>query len=428
LDQLGVGWIIHVAGGASVWELQDTCSSWTRALAQITEAIRLVASLCPDHHCSVSLPRSIAEAASENGNEASVPDQFLFARFIEITMLKMLAFVDFIVAPHTTTTIEVIMVFGVDGVPPPPPLPYEKLSTLLVVSGALSKALTQIRLSFHWPPSAEIQRIQGEIVSLLSGKEGKVREAIWNTMEHIRTRVLESIMEDGGGHQLSTFLTQGSSDVHKATRRVTRYIGFLKLHYSSVAPIVSEAASLGWYVPRVSRQAEPPLISMITEIASCLEEKLINKSEAFPDEELKSLFLLNNSYFILTELKYPFFPSAKVHMAALTCKLEAYMQRYIDVSWAPVLSCLFDSTCTPVCLGRNYYSSPLSKFEYEFQKIYTTHKQWKVPHPVLRMKLRKAITDKIIPDYATYIEDNKVITPEFSPLKLQVMLQELFEG
>jgi hypothetical protein len=167
---------------------------------------------------------------------------------------------------------------------------------------------------------------------------------------------------------------------------------------------------------------------MITEIASCLEEKLINKSEAFPDEELKSLFLLNNSYFILTELKYPFFPSAKVHMAALTCKLEAYMQRYIDVSWAPVLSCLFDSTCTPVCLGRNYYSSPLSKFEYEFQKIYTTHKQWKVPHPVLRMKLRKAITDKIIPDYATYIEDNKVITPEFSPLKLQVMLQELFEG
>lgn len=79
-------------------------------------------------------------------------------------MLKMLAFVDFIVAPHTTTTIEVIMVFGVDGVPPPPPLPYEKLSTLLVVSGALSKALTQIRLSFHWPPSAEIQRIQGEIV------------------------------------------------------------------------------------------------------------------------------------------------------------------------------------------------------------------------------------------------------------------------
>jgi len=44
------------------------------------------------------------------------------------------------------------------------------------------------------------------------------------------------------------------------------------------------------------------------------------------------------------------------------------------------------------------------------------------------MKLRKAITDKIIPDYATYIEDNKVITPDFSPLKLQVMLQELFEG
>ena len=61
-------------------------------------------------------------------------------------------------------------------------------------------------------------------------------EIIWITMEYIRTRVLLSIGD-------SDSLGRSPSDIDKATRSVMRYISFIQSHYSSISPIVSEAAS-----------------------------------------------------------------------------------------------------------------------------------------------------------------------------------------
>jgi hypothetical protein len=185
--------------------------------------------------------------------------------------------------------------------------------------------------------------------------------------------------------------------------------------------IVSEAAILGKYVPQIEQV--PPLASMIIEMAACLEEKLANMSESFVDKGLRFLFLLNNSYFIQEEIKYSFY-LLEFPMPALPCKVEGYMKSYLQVSWAPVLSCLLGPT--PMCLGRNY--SPFSKFEFEFHKVYTAQKQWKMPNPEIRETLRKAITQKLVPGYIEYIDGNKVTTPKLSPEELEEMLQELFEG
>jgi len=71
---------------------------------------------------------------------------------------------------------------------------------------------------------------------------------------------------------------------------------------------------------------------------------------------------------------------------------------------------------------------PTVQVESEFQKTYTTQKLWKVPDPELRKRPRKAVIEKIIPDYTRYIEDSKVTNPKFTPQELEEMLQELFEG
>jgi hypothetical protein len=177
---------------------------------------------------------------------------------------------------------------------------------------------------------------------------------------------------------------------------------------------------------------------MIVEMVSSLQEKLVNISESFSDQGLKFLFLLNNSFNMHQSIKgnqdYPRpgsfskknpHPRPLLQLAVdLTQKIEGYMERYLQVSWSPLLSCLFNPT--PLCLGKNY--SLLSKFESEFQKIYTTQMEWKVPDPGLRRKLRQAISDKIIPGYTEYIEHNKVTRPKISPQELKAMLQELFEG
>jgi len=115
--------------------------------------------------------------------ESCIPDQFQFVRFIQEAMLKMLAFVDAIVAPppnHPDATGQAVGSRG--GVL----ASCEKLHALLDVRGALAKALSQLGLPSHPDPSrhsAQVVRVQAETVSLLSAKEGKAGEAIW-TMEH----------------------------------------------------------------------------------------------------------------------------------------------------------------------------------------------------------------------------------------------------
>jgi len=191
-----------------------------------------------------------------------------------------------------------------------------------------------------------------------------------------------------------------------------------------VKAIVTEAGSLGLYVPRITQA--PPLICLFIEMASCVEEKLASMSESsFQDKALRFLFLLNNSYFIREHLDLTFPSLNNVHLESITHKVKAYMESYIQVSWAPMLSCLLNAA--PLCFRRNNYSQ-LPKFESEFQKICSVQRQWKVPDPKLRKALRKAITEKVILEYTECIEDNKVATTKLSPRELEEMLQELFEG
>jgi hypothetical protein len=139
------------------------------------------------HHddVPVGLPSNCEEEPETERTEASIPDEFqlLFAQFIQKIMLKMLAFIDVILAPNASTTREVCV---------------SNLRILVCVHGAVSKELLAIQLLFHSP---QIGKIQGEMLSLLSGKEGEVSEAIWTTMEQIRTHVLES-METSATHHV----------------------------------------------------------------------------------------------------------------------------------------------------------------------------------------------------------------------------------
>lgn len=165
---------------------------------------------------------------------------------------------------------------------------------------------------------------------------------------------------------------------------------------------------------------------MIIEMVCCLQERIVLMSKTFQDQSLRFLFLLNNFNFICHSLhnNTTGFCFLQVHVTSLLEKVEHYLESYLQVSWGPVLSCLFNTT--PVCFGKNY--SLLPKFESEFQKMYTTQMLWKVPDPEMRKRLRKAITEKIILGYAKYIEDNNVTTPRSTTHNLEEMLQELFEG
>ncbi|CAO2164674.1 unnamed protein product [Urochloa humidicola] len=319
--ELDVFWLIYAPDGISYAH----APRWIHALHKITETIHL-------------MPKVFPEIESEN--EARVPDETQFAQFVQKIMLKMLTFVDIVVASNAKITTEEVMNWG--------PQQCDKLSALLSVRFALSWALPMTWFPLHSPPSAKAKRIHRKIVNLLSAKEGKAGEAAWSTLEKIRNRVLQL--------QCTQTPQQGSSDIHKVTQSLMRYISILRSHYSSVASVVSEAASLGKYVPQIE---DPfPLNSLIVEMVSCLEEKLVKMSGSFPDQGLGLLFLLNNSYFIRETLLSSFllrnssfirgsphqYSSLDVHVAALFEKVEGYIESYLQVSWEPVLSCLNNPT------------------------------------------------------------------------------------
>jgi hypothetical protein len=198
-----------------------------------------------------------------------------------------------------------------------------------------------------------------------------------------------------------------------------------------MSPIVSKAARLGKYVPQFGDLS--PLNSMIVEMTSFLHERLVNKSATFPDQGLRFLFLLNNSYSIWEELNHLYSTwhglnrindSFKVYVAALYYRVNEYKERYLRVSWAPLLKFLFNTK--PLLFWRNY--DPQTMFESQFRKTYTTQKLWRVPNTMLKIRLRKAITEIIWSGYTKYINDNNITTPRVTPQELEEMMQDLFEG
>lgn len=396
LEELGVGWVLRLhddAASAAAGEegFDSDARTWIRALGHVAQTFCLMRPLFPDPDSS------LCQREEEHvGDKRPVPDRYHLALFILETMSKILNFVDAVVAWDPDMTQEFL---SMDQVMPPP---YNKLITLLGVRRALSKVSYKILTQINCPTSVEGTSIQSEMASLLSECERKSGEAVNRTIEKIRTM----LMEDGDDSS-SPLNPQGSSDIHKVTRSVMTYIRLLRVKYSSV-----DAAMPSTFTCHTEN--ERPFHSMIMQIVHCLQDKLASISESFSDQGLRFLFLLNNSYFIQESL---------LHFD-LNYQIEDHMERYLQVSWALLSSCL--SNPTPLCFGKNY--SPLSKFESEFQKIYTTQEQWKVPNPELRRRLRDVITDKIIPGYTEYIEDNKVTNPKFSPQELKAMLRELFEG
>jgi hypothetical protein len=344
--KLGVGWVLRFADGAAAGEVEQTLdvSGWIRALTEIVESLFFC------HGFSV--------IATESEEQDIMTDQVQFASFTQQAILKLIAFVDFIDVPNLNITCQVSIIHLV--------APYQKLYAMLHVYGALTG------LSLYLPASAQLGRIQGNVLELLSEKKRKAGEAIWNTMEEIRNRILESV-DDGGG-SAGTQHPQGSPDIHKATRSMLGYIRFLRSNSMWVGPVVSEAARVGKYITRMGgfgcREAYP-LQSLTTEMLHCVREKLANKSQEFTDQSLGFIFLLNNLSFMEDMLHdgIGYFPTS--YNAVHTGRVDSYVESYVHVSWAPVLACLFNPK-TLRLFGKNH--SPLLKFESEFHKTYTTQK------------------------------------------------------
>ncbi|RCV23824.1 hypothetical protein SETIT_5G035600v2 [Setaria italica] len=322
---------------------------------------------------------------SQDEGQGTSKQPLEFVQLVEAAVLKMLTFVDAIIAAAARTNDRSGAMALAD----------EKLWVLIEVHDALSMALEHIMSPSLSSPFGE--STEGTMRNLLSADLAKLDEAIWDTIVEIRNSILAWMDDD-----------------------VTRCTNILSSNDKSVNRILHDAFLRVKYVPE--NENVSLLSSLIIELARSLEEKLAIMSRSwFSDQSLRFLFLINNSDFIMQQLhRHLCFP-----LLTLSHKTDGYINSYLQVSWAPVLKCLQDPA-TPHCFTR---CSPLTKFKSKFHKTYTVQKLWKVPDPDMRKRLRKAIIEKVIPVFTQFLEDNSISTLKVTtPRKVEEMLADLFEG
>ncbi|KAL6873950.1 hypothetical protein ACP4OV_014032 [Aristida adscensionis] len=340
--------------------------------------------------------------ASENGkgNETDCfeDSRLFFTRVLEAAILQKLHCIR---PPITTEDIDV------NG-DPWGVLVLAKLRALLELTYPMEQArdvITILRSHLSLDPDT---KSADEAVEML-------KEAIFHIFEEIKTGIMSPKDDD---HYWGTEILQGSPQVHIITRYITQCI--IETYRFQLSEFLEKARKVGMN-PSID---EPTLPRLTMDIVSCLQQKLAEKSQLFVDHSLGLLFLLNNTYYICNLLRYrqlSFLTSTQ-----LPQKVEDHIQKYLQLSWEPVLSCLHDTT-PPLCLSLGR-SSPLVTFESKFNKVYNDQKLWKVPDPDLRTKLRRAIIEKVTSGLTKYLEDNNITTPSVTPQALEEMLQELFEG
>ncbi|XP_052167276.1 uncharacterized protein LOC127784125 [Oryza glaberrima] len=350
-----------------------------------------------------------------------------FARFTEESILRMLAFVD-------AATLAVVEDDDDDH------RVAEALPGMLQVYACISEASPTVLAMFKEASDllASGSSRHGQEAQVFDGMDGiflrkrkKLNDAIWDMMEKVRSSSLQD-----GCWQVSP--EASASGVHETTVLMMNYIALLWRN-DDVLTFILQDHHFSVFVSHT--QGFSSVVNLITDIISCLGHKLeeiaSSLSNSILDPALRCIFLLNNWQLVLHRIESLDLPSWAL---IDRCRTRRYIDTYIDVSWSPLLCCIFigNSSDTPrkktyePAFGFRRYLS-LENFEIEFRKTYAKQKFFKVPDPKLRQRLRQAIIQKIIPHYSMYLEERAARgmhnrPPKITPEQLKELLEELFEG
>jgi len=292
-------------------------------------------------------------------------------------------------------------------------------------------------------------------------KMNRLSDAIWSMMEKVRA----SFVRDGCWRVSSA----EAGGVHKTTRLMMNYIMLLSRNERALSLILQEDQQQ--QQQHLSHQPDyysSTVDILIKDLISCLEKQLEKASNFISDPGLRYIFLMNNCSFISQKVSSMLLPSwtlfedykierpkkrdsrerpspmedyvnqpdpnlqEQIQMDSNLdglLMIQSFIEAYLDASWEPVMSCLYYD----IPRGFLKLGGRLDKFECEFHKTYTMQRQWKVPNPELRKRLRKAVIEKVIPGFSKYLAERTTKAksnrpPKNTALELEELLEELFEG
>ncbi|CAO1940751.1 unnamed protein product [Urochloa humidicola] len=228
--------------------------------------------------------------------------------------------------------------------------------------------------------------------------------------------------------------TQGS--VLKITEFLMKYIKLLVNHTESLDRILCQ----GKDDDLLGNEGVNLTGRLVSGIIADLESAVQESSSCVP-QQLKFLFLLNNTHFVLQQVEES---DVRLTVGAQWIKkrhdsIRQYMRDYLSSSWKQVVHPLETATSSSRQKRlRNSFlkifyptPSPLQSFESALNKACKSQMHWKVCSPVLRIKLRTKVMEYVVQAYRAYwdsLEESVRGGLEELESNLKSKFSELFEG
>ena len=226
------------------------------------------------------------------------------------------------------------------------------------------------------------------------------------------------------------------------TGYLMRYIKLLVKHRSSLDTILGHGHS----DDLLTFEGMNSTCRLVSGLIADLDIVLEKHSKLLSSKELQCLFLMNNTHYVLQEIKQwdvRLIVGSRWIGKRQYC-IKEYMRGYLTTAWGPVtLNLLTTKSISPSkrlrtnVLRTNVLSflsadpTPLQNFTCSFNETCNTQMFWKVPCPVLRKELREKIMEFVTPVYHAHLESLKRSgrgTAADFKLGLKSKINELFEG
>ncbi|KAJ1263326.1 hypothetical protein BS78_09G175400 [Paspalum vaginatum] len=263
-------------------------------------------------------------------------------------------------------------------------------------------------------------------VSAMCNTLGCSIKGIFMELENLIRRDPARVAAPGGG-------------IHPITRYVMNYLRAACGSRQTLEEVMEGDFGANGGAPAVVDPDRPTssLAVHIAWIMDVLHKNLDTKSKIYRDPSLASIFLMNNGKYIIQKVNDSELGVllGDEWVKQMTTRVRRWSVDYQRATWGKVTTVLQTGSPGIGGLSAKAMLQKLRMFNTYFEEIYAAQSEWVIADDQLRVDIRAAVEDSVMPVYASLIaklksspETGRDLYIKYTPEAVVAHIQQLFEG
>ena len=298
----------------------------------------------------------------------------------------------------------------------------ERLFRVVDMYEAVRDILPDLDPVFSDPYSATLRAE----VSTMCNTLGSSIKGIFMELENLIRRDPARVAAPGGG-------------IHPITRYVMNYLRAACGSRQTLEEVMEGDLGVNGGAP-VAVDPDRPTSSLAVHIAwimDVLHKNLDTKSKIYRDPSLASIFLLNNGKYIIQKVNDSELGVllGDEWIKQMTTRVRRWSVDYQRTTWGKVTTVLQTGSPGIGGLPAKAMLQKLHMFNTYFEEIFATQSEWVIADEQLRVDIRAAVEDSVMPVYASLIaklksspETGRDLYIKYTPEDVVARIHHLFEG